>query len=110
MMRRYADNPGVLTVLRKEVIFRSNGSAVNVCLVRGSGLPFISALVLRTLDDDMYVDVKRAKLLILQWRWNAYHCCIDEIRYVDHARYITTGFMFTSRHVHVQSLWTWNEH
>ncbi|CAM6085975.1 unnamed protein product [Calypogeia fissa] len=78
-----ADNPGVYTVMRKEVIFRSNGSTMDVCLVRGNGLPFINALVLRTLADNMYVDVKRAKLLVTQWRWSPGFCCISETRYPD---------------------------
>ncbi|KAG6556795.1 hypothetical protein Mapa_001741 [Marchantia paleacea] len=71
---------GVTSPLTAETIVRSTSSVMNVCLVRKTGNPFINSLELRPMDDDMYVDVFKNKLLVNHWRWTAGRCCLSSPR------------------------------
>ncbi|KAL2607511.1 hypothetical protein R1flu_026084 [Riccia fluitans] len=74
------DNVGVLTILRREVTVRSNGTKMYMCLLRKVGLPFITSLQLRTFADNMYEEVKNNQILVTNSRWQA--TVWDSVRYM----------------------------
>ncbi|OAE19005.1 hypothetical protein AXG93_2839s1000 [Marchantia polymorpha subsp. ruderalis] len=79
--------PSLDTVRVSEAIVNSTGSKINVCLVRGNGNPFISALELRKFDPTMYAaddtGLNSGQMLFLEMRWNLGMPVGSQIRYPD---------------------------
>lgn len=78
--------PSLDTVRVSEAIVNSTGSKINVCLVRGNGNPFISALELRKFDPTMYAaddtGLNSGQMLFLEMRINLGMPVGSQIRYV----------------------------
>ncbi|OAE20945.1 hypothetical protein AXG93_3846s1030 [Marchantia polymorpha subsp. ruderalis] len=77
----YAENLGVEVILRRDVIVRSSGTSLFLCLVRKMGLPFITSIQLRKLADNMYEETKQDQILAVEARWAA--SSYDEVRFPD---------------------------
>ncbi|BFI23752.1 hypothetical protein MPTK2_1g05090 [Marchantia polymorpha subsp. ruderalis] len=79
--------PSLDTVRVSEAIVNSTGSKINVCLVRGNGNPFISALELRKFDPTMYAaddtGLNSGQMLFLEMRINLGMPVGSQIRYPD---------------------------
>ncbi|BBM97352.1 hypothetical protein MPTK1_1g05080 [Marchantia polymorpha subsp. ruderalis] len=79
--------PSLDTVRVSEAIINSTRSKINVCLVRGHGNPFISALELRKFDPTMYAaketGLNSGQMLFLELRWNLGMPVGSQVRYPD---------------------------